>query len=95
MKTCTKCGEAKEETEFHRNGGRLCSHCKTCVREQKRAYYASPGQRKARRKARRKDQRQQEQVILARIAARPTYCAARRKRLEQREVLAAIQAALR
>ena len=34
MKTCSKCGETKELTEFHKRNNRKCgyaSHCKVCV----------------------------------------------------------------
>ena len=38
MKTCTKCGETREETDFYMNGSRRQSHCKTCMKAKADAY---------------------------------------------------------
>ncbi len=42
MRTCTKCGETKAESEFFvkdRKTGRLHAQCKLCYKEHRRTYY--------------------------------------------------------
>lgn len=41
MKTCTRCHEAKPESEFYTNRGRLNAHCKICARGLTGAYRLS------------------------------------------------------
>ena len=36
-KECTKCGEVKPLSEYHKNGPRLSSHCKTCRKKEREA----------------------------------------------------------
>jgi 5-methylcytosine-specific restriction endonuclease McrA len=38
VKTCSTCGETKNESEFYKNGKRLSSECKTCNKARVRRY---------------------------------------------------------
>jgi hypothetical protein len=105
MKTAAERREAQRKCYAAHREARCASNrkCYAAHREARCSYwrqcYASPKQQAARRaglaKVRRENKRQREQAIRARIAARPTYRAARRERREQLEAIAAIQAALR
>ena len=57
-KTCTKCRETKSYDDFHlREGGRLRSHCKTCINKQNRDYQMTPERKKKRQEIWRKSSR--------------------------------------
>lgn len=48
MKRCTKCGEEKPESEFHKNRRSkdgLCSRCKACCCERSREWYIANRER--------------------------------------------------
>jgi len=47
MKTCTRCQQSLPESEFHRSGSKLKSHCKACQAKINSAWYATNKQRKA------------------------------------------------
>ena len=43
MKICSKCNQEKEYSDFNKNGNRLTSWCKRCVRSRSKQHYDEKG----------------------------------------------------
>jgi len=50
MKTCIKCMEPKDESEFYRNRDRLLSTCKPCHNKERLSYYHAHAEEVAKRR---------------------------------------------
>jgi hypothetical protein len=61
MKTCTKCKEQKESSEFYKQGKYLKSHCKPCYNEHQKTYKQSDAGKKSEKKYRQSEARKESQ----------------------------------